>query len=191
MLKHLDRQAEIGCGGDSPAAGLHLIQYNSVVRGINQYRHIGIVLGRRAQHGRSADIDVLDGILQAAALPGHRGLERVEVDDHHIDILYAMFQHLGHMLRVGAHAQQAPVHFGVQGLDPAVQHLGETGEFRDVLDGQAGLAQQFCGAAGGEDLHAVTRQRFGKFNNSALVRNADQRPGDFCHCSCSLSRMFC
>ncbi len=35
----------------------------------------------------------------------------------------------------------------MQGLDAAVEHLGEAGEIADVFDGQAGLAKSLCRTA--------------------------------------------
>ena len=47
-------------------------------------RLVPVVLGRGAHHGGTADVDVLDGVLQRAARAGDRGLEGVEVDHHDI-----------------------------------------------------------------------------------------------------------
>src|SRR5690606_32368940 len=40
---------------------------------------VAVVLGGRADHGRAADVDVLDRRLEATA-GGHGGLERIQVD---------------------------------------------------------------------------------------------------------------
>ena len=46
---------------------------------------MGVVLGAGANHGRAADIDVLDGVFQRAGVLGHGGLEGVQIDHHHVD----------------------------------------------------------------------------------------------------------
>jgi hypothetical protein len=96
-----------------------------------------VVLGGGTEHGRAADIDVLDGVLEGAAGLGHGRLEGIEIDHHHVDRLDAMGLH-HHMLGIGPQAQQAAMHLGVQGLHPPVQHLRKAGELGDVLDCQAG-----------------------------------------------------
>ena len=79
------------------------------------------------------------------------------------------------MLGVGTHAEQSAVDLGVQGLDPAVEHLGEAGELGDILDGQTGVSQQLGGAARGEDLDAELGEAGYERDQVALVRNADER----------------
>ena len=49
-----------------------------------------MVLGRAAQHGRAADIDVLDGVLERAVGLRDGGFERVEVHDDEVDELDAV-----------------------------------------------------------------------------------------------------
>ena len=43
----------------------------------------------------------------------------------------------------------------MQRLDPAVHHLGKAGEFRDILDREAGILDRLGGAASGNELDAV------------------------------------
>jgi hypothetical protein len=59
---------------------------------------------------------------------------------------------LGHdrqMLGEIASAKDATMHLGMQGLDPAVEHLRETGVIGNVGDIQSGIAQQFGCTSGG------------------------------------------
>jgi hypothetical protein len=58
--------------------------------------------------------------------------------------------HDGQMLGQVAPAEDAAVHLGVQGLDPTVEHFGKAGVIRNIGDGEAGVAQQLGGAAGGK-----------------------------------------
>ena len=69
-----------------------------------------------------------------------------------------------------AAGQQATVDLGVQGFDAAIKHFRELGDFGHLGHGQAGIGQQFGGAAGREQLHAQAMQGLGKFDNAGLVR---------------------
>ena len=59
---------------------------------------------------------------------------------------------VGHKLRhvpgYVASGQDAGVDSGMQGLDPAVQHLREAGDVGDLLNGDAGVGDGVVGAAG-------------------------------------------
>ena len=109
---------------------------------------------------------------------GRSLLKRVEIDDHHIDGLDAVRGHSGFVLGVAANVEQAAVNPGVQRFDAAVEHLGEAGEFADVLDGEAGLAQGRGGAAGGDKFDAESGERAGKLHKAGLVGDAEQGAPD-------------
>ncbi len=77
---------------------------------------------------------------------GDAGLERglfegVEVDHDHVDGLDVVLCDGGDVLGVGADVEDAAVDLGVEGLDAAVEHLGEAGEVGDVADVEAGFAE--------------------------------------------------
>ena len=128
----------------------HLRQDAGVVGGIDHHRDRGVVLGRGADHGRAADVDVLDAVFESAH-PGDGRLEGVEVDHQQIDRLDAVRLGGAGVLGVAADGEEAAVDLGVKGLDPAVHHLGEAGEGGDVGDGDAGVPQGLGGAAGREN----------------------------------------
>jgi len=69
VLEGLDRQAE-AFPVLQAAGGLHRGDDLRVVLGVHHHRHGGVVLGRRAHQGGTADVDVLDGLLQGAAGTG-------------------------------------------------------------------------------------------------------------------------
>jgi hypothetical protein len=127
-----------------------------------------VVLGRRAQHGRAADVDVLDRVFQRALILGHGLLEGVQVDHHHVDLRDAVLFQLGHVLREIAARQDAAVHFRVQGLDAAVEHFRETGVVGDFGHRHAIVLQQLGGAAGGQDVHAERGQARAKSSTPVL-----------------------
>ena len=69
----------------------------------------------------------------------------------------------------------------MEGLDAAVEHLGEAGEVADVLDGEAGFAQGAGGSAGGDELDAEAGEHLGKLHQAGFVGHAQQRAADrFC-----------
>lgn len=80
-----------------------------------------------ADHARTADINLLDGLALRDALGCDRSLKRIEIDADQIDRLNAVIGHGLNMLRPVASGQKAAMHLGVKGLDPAVHHLGKTG----------------------------------------------------------------
>ena len=158
------------------AAGGEGLEEAVVVGRVGEHRDAGVVLRRRAQHGRSADVDVLDGVLVRAIGLRDRRFERVEVHHQQVDGFDAV---LGHDRVIGAGAaEQATVHFGVQGLDAAVHDLREAGDRRDVGDGETGLAQGLRRAAGGEQDHALRRERLRQRQQAGLVGNGQQGPAD-------------
>jgi len=110
----------------------HLLQHALVIGGIDDDGDIGVVLRRRAQHRRPADIDVLDRHRQRAVVAGNGLLERVQVHHHHVDRLDVVRRH---DLVVGtAPAKQAAVDFRMQCLHTAVHHFREAGVIRYLDD---------------------------------------------------------
>ncbi len=71
------------------------------------------------------------------------------------------------------------MHLGMQRLDAAIEHFREAGVVGNVGDGEAGVAQQLGGAAGGEQLDAETGEGAGEIDGAMFVGNADQCLGDF------------
>jgi hypothetical protein len=97
---------------------------------------VAVVLGRRAHHGRAADVDVLDGVFQRAVGLRHGLREGIEVHHHQVDGGMSCFCMVAACSAVAA-AEDAAVHLGVQGLDAAVEHFGEAGVVGDLGDRQA------------------------------------------------------
>ena len=99
-----------------------------------------MVLGRRPDHRRPADVDLLDQAVEvelAAQGPLGRGGERVEVDDDELERLDAGRRQL---LAVGGEAavgEDPAVDPRVERLHPPVEHLREAGDGGDVGDRQA------------------------------------------------------
>ena len=91
-----------------------------------------MILGRRADHRRSADVDLLDEVVELDAVPFGRRRERIQVDDHEFergdrshDERFAM----GDQTLVGEDPGVDP---RMQGLHPPTEHLGKPGHSRDI-----------------------------------------------------------
>ena len=84
----------------------------------------------------------------------------------------------GYVLGVVADVEDAAVDLGMEGLDAAVEHLGEAGEVADVADGEAGFAEGAGGAAGGDELDAVGGQGAGEVDEAGLVGDGEQGAAD-------------
>jgi hypothetical protein len=180
----IGRGAGVGAGGEPPAQvqrrramRLQRRQHLGHVLRPGADRYIAMVLGRRADHRRPADVDVLDAGLEARAT-GHRRLERIEVHVQQVDRADAVLAHGRRVAGRVAHPQEAAVHHRVQGLHPAVHHLRKAGEVGDILHRQAGGGDGRAGAAGGDQFYAQFGQRLGGLDQAGLVGHGDQGAAD-------------
>ncbi|MDI2023460.1 hypothetical protein PJL18_04008 [Paenarthrobacter nicotinovorans] len=137
----------------------------------------GVVLRGRTHHGGASDVDLLhDVILRRAGLHGLD--ERVQVHHHEVE---GFDLHAGkgvHVRRNATVGQDAAVHAGVQGLDPAVQHFRGAGDFFDFLDRDACGGNLLGGGAGGNNGDACCVQALRELLQSRLVVNRDQCTAD-------------
>ena len=179
VLEGLDRELEAGGVGNLVVALAHLLDDLAVVRRVDHDDHVFVVLGCSTNHGRAADIDVLDGVFQGAVWVGDGLLEGVEVDRDQVDAADAVLVH--HAVVGTATTENAAVNLRVQGLHAAVHHFRKAGVVGDFHHLDVGLAQQLGGAAGGQDLNAGLRQVAGEFDHAGFVGNADEGSGDGGH----------
>ena len=132
-----------------------------------------VVFRRRAQERRAADVDVFHRFFQGNARLVDGFAEGVEVDDDEVNRRDVVFVH--HRVVGAAAAEDAAVDFRMQGFDAPGHDFGEGGVLADVFDGNAGVAQRLCRAAGGEDFDATGDEAGGKFDEAAFVGYADER----------------
>ena len=177
----LHREREAGLVAELAGVGLELFDDAAVVLGVGDDADaallVAVVLGRGAHHGGAADVDVLDRVFQRAVGLGHGLLEGVEVHHHEVDATDVVGGNRVHVLGKIAAGEDAAVHLRMQGLDAAVEHLGEAGVLGDVGDRQAGLAQQAGGAAGRQQLDAEGGELAGEVEHAAFVGDTDQGLG--------------
>ena len=175
------REAPLGLERQPAARRPHLLDDGAIIRRRHHHGDILVILGRRPDHGWPADIDVLDEIFEPRVGFGRGVFEAVEVDHHHVDGRDPVLFDGAAMRVIGADGQNSARDLGVQGLNAPVEHLGEAGDFGDVFDGDARLAEQASGSAGGDDLRAHASQLAGEFDGSGLVGNTDEYALDCVH----------
>ena len=69
----------------------------------------------------------------------------------------------------------------VEGLDPSVEHLGESCHLGDLADGQPGGRERSRRAAGRHELDAQLGEAAGQVDQPGLVGNGEKRPADLAH----------
>ena len=84
--------------------------------------------------------------------------KRIEIHDHQVDRRDAVLLRLFLILGVMAPVQQPAMHFWVQRFHAAAEHFRPAGEFRHIFHRHALFAQQFCRAAGRQDLDLQRRK---------------------------------
>ena len=86
----------------------------------------------------------------------------------------ALARELVHVLGLVAAGEEAAVDGRVQGLDAAVEDLGEAGEVGDGAGGDAGLGEVLEGAAGRDDLEAERDEAAGEVGRAGLIVGGDE-----------------
>jgi hypothetical protein len=174
-LENLDGKTFAGLQGRRTLVLVHFREDHGIVRRIDHHRDRVVVLRRRPEHAGAPDVDLLDRLLAGDALLRHGLFEGVEIHDDGED---AVLRGLFAVFREVAAVEEPPVDLRVQGLDPAIEHLGKSGEIRDLRDGNPEGGDEFGGAAGGKDLHPVAVEAFGQFVESGLVGDRDEGAGN-------------
>jgi len=148
------------------------LEHFGVVGRIDDDGDVLVVLRRRAQHRRTADVDVLDGLGESAI--GLRGdpLERIQVDHQQVDRADAVLGHHGFV--DAASAEQAAVHERMQGFDAAVHDLREAGQGADLGDLEFRVTQRSCGAAGRDEPDTECVETAREVGEAGLVGDAQQ-----------------
>ena len=132
-----------------------------VAGGRGHDRDIGVVLRRRPDHRRSADVDLLDQLVDRDAGALERRRERVQVDDHELERGDRRLHELPPVVLAPPIGQEARVDPGMQRLDPPIEHLQGAGP---------------GGPTGRHQLEAVRDEAAPEVDQPGLVRHGQQRP---------------
>ena len=82
------------------------------------------------------------------------------------------------MVGLAGVGEQPGVNHRVEGLDPALEALGEAGELLDLRHGQAQALDEGGGAARRDELHPFVREVTDKVLETGLVEDGDEGPAD-------------
>ncbi len=145
MGKYLGREFASHLQRNRP--GVQQLEDRPVIGGIHHRQHRLVVLGGRSQHRRAANVDVLDGVVEAHAGARYGGVEGIEVNGYEVEGLDAAGGERGHVGRLVPARQQPGVDRGVERLDPSVQDLGESGDLVHRGDPDSTLSERGCRAA--------------------------------------------
>ena len=175
MAKGLQGQLTPQLGADRPCS--QGLQEGGVLGRARQNGHIGMVLGRRAHHRRTADVDVFDRRVPADVGASDRLAEGIEVDHDHVDRGNALVRQIALVGGLGALGQDPAVNAGVQGFDAPPKDFGCTGVLGDLGDRDPRRGQRCCGAAAGDQLITGRQQPLGQGHQPFLVGHAEQGRG--------------
>ena len=172
----------IGCGGQLFAEGgcggalmfLQFAQHRIILRAVGNDGDEIVVFGGGADHGRAADIDILDAGFEIGAF-GDRFTKWIQIDHHQIDRRNIVF--FGRLLMIFqiTALQQPAMNFWMQRFHPPIHHFRKAGVIADLDHLDAGLGQFLGRAAGRENFHAITGQLFGEIDETVFIGNGNQR----------------
>jgi len=162
------RPGQAAAGGISqPTVDPELCQQPLVVARIDDDPDVGVVLGRRTDHGRPTDVDQLDARIRR---------ERVEVAHHQVDGRDAPLAEVLHVGRVGPVSQDPGVDHGVEGLHPSTQHLRRLCDLSHPGHRNALGCQQGRRSTAGDHLPPQLDQPAGELHDPRLVVDGQQSP---------------
>jgi hypothetical protein len=169
VAEGLDGKTAAETLGHHPITLLERRQHLWIVIGIDHHYDPLVVLGRRPHHRRAADVDHLHHLLEGGTLGCRRLAEGVEVDHHQIDGQDRVLAQLTEVRAAPPVGEDAAMDPRMQGLDPAVQDLGELGHLRDRHHRHPRLLEHLEGAAGREELDPQPVESLGKLRQTSLV----------------------
>lgn len=174
-LENLDREIDPLGQGDR-TTGHHLLRHPAVVIRISDHDHALVILGRGAEHGRTAHVDVLDGHFPGTGETSDGYFERVQIHHDHV-------HHLDP--EIGEHAtmlwrslrQHAGQNAGVERLDASLETFGEVRDLIHVHDWHVMFAQEFRRPTGRDDFPAQSVKTPRELIDPVLVRDTDDDAG--------------
>ncbi len=139
-----------------------------------------IVLRGRADERRPPDIYLLDDLVLRERGIRRRAGEAIEVHDDEVDEPYAVLLGLLDVAALVAIGENAAVDLRMERLHAPVHDLRKSRHVADLANGHPRRRYRPRRASRGDDLHAATRELADEGIESALVRDAHERPSDCC-----------
>ena len=131
MLERLAHELEAEL--ERRAAGaVQLFDHTRVVRGIDDDEDVAEVLGGRPDEAGTADVDLLDEVVEGGIGIGGGPGEGVEIDHHQVDRANALGGNRREVVGAVAAGQDAGVDRRMEGLDPPVHHFRKAGDVGDA-----------------------------------------------------------
>ena len=153
----------------------HLSQQRSIIRRVHHHIYKRMVLGRRTDHRRTANIDVFDTGVIIGTLR-HRRLERIKVYHQQVDRPDTVFVHRHQVIFIIPQRQQPAMDHWVQRFHAAIHHLGKTRQLGHIPNLQPRVSQAARGAARADQFHAMLGQRLTQFDQAGFVGYGKQGP---------------
>ncbi len=164
------------------AAALRQLQGDGrVVRRVADGSDVRVVLRRRAQERRPADVDLLDGLAKGDVLLRDGLLERIEIHDDEVDRPDAVRGRLGAVALLGPVEEDAAEELRVERLHAPAEDLGEAGEIRDTRDGETRGCEVSGRAARRDESEAQPGEGAGEFDEAAAVGDGEEREAGVTH----------
>ena len=138
--------------GGHVAVLAQLLEDRLVVRRVGDRGDPGRVAGGGAEERRTADVDHLDGLVDADEAGADLGRERRDVDDDDLDRADAVLGQLLELLGLVAAGEDAGVDGRMEGLDLAADEGRDVGQVTDSADLDALAGEVLAGPVGRVDL---------------------------------------
>ena len=139
--------------------------------------HAGMVLGGSPHHGRPADVDLLDAVVETGSRGNGLG-ERVQVAHDEVEGLHTEF---GELVAVGVQSaigKDSGMDARVERLDPSIQTFGESGDGAHLGDLETGVGEGLGRRPGRDDVHTCLVEHGGKLFDAGLVEDGHQGTTD-------------
>ena len=144
----------------------------AIVAGVDHDDDVGEVLGRRTDHRRTANVDVLQGHIQRGIGTADRLDERIKIAHYEVDRTETVLGQLRGMVGQVAPRKDAGVDRRMQRLYTPIQHLREPRQVRHLLHRQTRVPERLVGPAGTHQADARFAQSTGEVLDAGLVVNA-------------------
>ena len=162
------------CGCLNFAVSVQFSENSFVVSRINHYGDRFVILRRRANHRRAANIDIFDCKVKRAVRTSNGLFKRIKIHADDIDRINAVFLERGHMFGDRTTGQNAGVDLRIKRLHTAIEHFGEARVVSDFFNLHAFFGKELSRAAGGKNVIALGNQAAGEVNDADLVGDAQK-----------------